>query len=160
MSWNSFCNHHWPANELLYLLIISWISYWLLFFFFLFFNLFFFYLFWYSYLPLGWVRTLCWFYLLFASSQPSLEGFPSHPVIKSQLNLPTAQQANKTKRWGVEARNVALFREPADQEDGRIMCLNNHLIGVWMPVSFIELRGKGSEAIKQKGHLLNSHEFV
>ena len=55
---------------------------------------------------------------------------------------------------------MALFREPADQEDGRIMCLNNHLIGVWMPVSFIELRGKGSEAVKQKGHLLNSHEFV
>ena len=103
---------------------------------------------WYSYLPLGWVRTLRWFYLLFAPSQSSLEGFPSHPVIKSKLILPTAQQANKSKRRGVEARNVALFREPADQEDGRIMCLNNHLIGVWMPVSFTELRGKGSEAVK------------
>ena len=54
---------------------------------------------------------------------------------------------------------MTLFREPADQEDSRLMCLNNHLIGIWMPVSFIELRGKGTE-VKQKGHLLNRHEFV
>ena len=26
----------------------------------------------------------------------------------------------------------------ADQEDGRLMSQNNHLIRVWMPVSFIE----------------------
>lgn len=37
---------------------------------------------WYWHLHLGWVRTLSWFYLLlvcFASSQPHLEGFSSHP---------------------------------------------------------------------------------
>ena len=31
--------------------------------------------------------------------------------------------------------------QPADQEDGKLMPQSNHLIGVWMPGSFIEMRG-------------------
>ena len=33
------------------------------------------------------------------------------------------------KRQGVEARNMTLFGKLADQEDGRIMSQNNHLVG-------------------------------
>ena len=31
--------------------------------------------------------------------------------------------------------------QPADQEDGKLTPQSNHLIGVWMPGSFIEMRG-------------------
>ena len=42
---------------------------------------------------------------------------------------------------------MTLFRELADQADGRLMSQNNHLIGDWMPGSFIE-RGWGN--VKKK----------
>ena len=32
------------------------------------------------------------------------------------------------------------FGKPVDQEDGRLMSQNNHLLGVWMPGSFINQR--------------------
>ena len=38
--------------------------------------------------------------------------------------------------------------KPADGEDGRLKSQNNHLIGVWMPVSFIAQRGGGGEEVK------------
>ena len=41
-------------------------------------------------------------------------------------------------RWGVEARNTTLFGKLADWEDGKLVSLKNHLIGVWMPVSFTD----------------------
>ena len=47
-----------------------------------------------------------------------------------------------TWETGAKARNVTLFRKSADWEDGRLMSQNNHLIGVWMPGSFIEQRGE------------------
>ena len=31
---------------------------------------------------------------------------------------------------------MTLFIKPADQEDGRLMSENNHLVGVWMSGSF------------------------
>ena len=33
---------------------------------------------------------------------------------------------------------MTLFRKLADQEDGRLISQNKHLIRVWMPGSFIE----------------------
>ena len=33
------------------------------------------------------------------------------------------------QRWSIEARNITLFGKPADQEDGRLMSQNNHLMG-------------------------------
>ena len=42
---------------------------------------------------------------------------------------------------------ATLFRKLADREDGRLMSPKNHLIGVWMPVSFIEQRGGGDEEV-------------
>ena len=56
------------------------------------------------------------------------------------------------QRGGVEARNNDCIRKAADQEDGRLKSPKNHLIGVWMPVSFIAQRGGGDEEVKQKGH--------
>jgi len=41
--------------------------------------------------------------------------------------------------------------ELADQEDGRLVPQNNHLIGVWMPGSFIEQRKSNNEELKSKG---------
>ena len=35
---------------------------------------------------------------------------------------------------------MTLFGQPADREDGRLASQNNHLVGVWMPVSFMGQR--------------------
>ena len=43
---------------------------------------------------------------------------------------------------------MTLLGKLADQEDGRLKSQNNHLIGVWMPVSFIAQRGGGDEEVK------------
>ena len=41
---------------------------------------------------------------------------------------------------------MTVIRKPSDQEDGRLMSQNSYLIGVWMPVSFIEHgAGEGEE---------------
>ena len=50
-----------------------------------------------------------------------------------------------------EARNMTLFRELADQEDGRLISQNKHLIRVWMPGSFIDQRERSNEELKSKG---------
>ena len=63
-------------------------------------------------------------------AKPNLS--PSPSSLCSPYNRPMNQ------RRGVEARNMTLFRRPADREDGRLVSLKNHLIWVWMPVSFIE----------------------
>ena len=59
-------------------------------------------------------------------------------VTKSKLALLTTQQADESERRGGEAKNMTLFRKPADQIDGRLTSRSNHLIGAWMPGSFIE----------------------
>ena len=43
---------------------------------------------------------------------------------------------------------MTLFGKPADQENGRLASLKSHLIGVWMPVSFIAQRRGGDEEVK------------
>lgn len=43
---------------------------------------------------------------------------------------------------------MTLFRKLADGEDGRLMSQSNHLVGVWVPVSFIE--SGGNEELKSK----------
>ena len=51
---------------------------------------------------------------------------------------------------------MALFRKPADPEDGRLMSQNNRLIRVWKPGSFIEQRwGKGGCKIQKTINLIN-----
>ena len=52
--------------------------------------------------------------------------------------LLAAWQANESWRQGVGAKNTTLFGKPADREDGRRVSPKNHLIGVWMPISFTE----------------------
>ena len=39
---------------------------------------------------------------------------------------------------------------PADQGKGRPMPQNSHLIGVWMPGSFIDQRERSDEEVKSK----------
>ena len=68
-------------------------------------------------------------------------------VTESKLALLTARQANKSET-GVEAGNMTLFRKPADREDGRLKSQNNHLIRVWMPISFIAQTGGRDEEVK------------
>ena len=59
-------------------------------------------------------------------------------------------------RWiwerGVEVRK-RLIREPADWEDGRLVPQNNHLIGVWMPGSFIDQRERSNEELKSEDRI-------
>ena len=47
---------------------------------------------------------------------------------------------------------MTLFGKLADRGDGRLMSLNNHLLGAWMPVSCIAQRGGGDEEVESKGH--------
>ena len=46
-------------------------------------------------------------------------------------------------------RMMTLSGKSADWKDGRLMSQNNHLIRVWMPVSFIERRWWGSLSVFQ-----------
>lgn len=43
---------------------------------------------------------------------------------------------------------MTLFGKPADRGDSRLMSLNNHLLGVWMPVSCTAQRVGGDEEVK------------
>ena len=62
----------------------------------------------------------------------------------------TGQWIWETRGWGKEE---TLIREPADQEDGKLAPQNNHLIGVWMPGSFIDQRW--GEVKKQSKKAIN-----
>ena len=68
-------------------------------------------------------------------------------VTQSKLSLLAARRPVNRRR-GVETRNMTLFGKPAGREDGRLKSQNNHLIGVWMPVSFIAQRGGGDEEVE------------
>ena len=49
---------------------------------------------------------------------------------------------------------MTLFRKPADREDGRLISQSNHLVRVWMPVSFMDSereREREREREKQRG---------
>ena len=49
---------------------------------------------------------------------------------------------------------MTLFRKLADQTDGRLMSQSNHLIGAWMPGSFIESeRETDNVELKSKGRI-------
>ena len=69
--------------------------------------------------------------ILSSSASRNLAVLPS----PSSLCLPHNRPINQRR---VEARNTILFGKLADQEDGRLVTPKNHLIGVWMPVSFID----------------------
>ena len=56
----------------------------------------------------------------------------------------------ETRSWG---KKETLNGEPADQGDGRLKPQNNHLIGVWMPDSFIDQRERSNEELKSKGRI-------
>ena len=43
---------------------------------------------------------------------------------------------------------MTLFGKLTDQEDGRLTSQNNHLVGVWMPISLIDQREGGVEEVK------------
>ena len=64
----------------------------------------------------------------------------SPAVAKFKTALLTAWQASKSGDKVLRQRMMTLSGKPADWKDGRLMSQNNHLIGVWMPVSFIEQR--------------------
>ena len=74
-------------------------------------------------------------------------------VSPSPRSLCSPHDRPTNRRQGVEARSITLFRELADGEDGRLMSQNNHLIGVWMPGSFIDQRERSSEKLKSKGRI-------
>ena len=67
-------------------------------------------------------------------------------VTKSKLGLLAARQANKSRDEVL--RQGTLFGKLVDHEDSRLLSQKNHLIVVWMPVSFIEQKGGGDEEVK------------
>ena len=71
------------------------------------------------------------------------------PSPGTKLTLLIAWQANKSTDDVLRQGIWTLSGKPASWEDSRLISQNKHLIGVWMPVSFIE----EGEEIKLKGHL-------
>ena len=71
-----------------------------------------------------------------------------HLVTKSKLAQLTTRRASKLGDEVLRQGIAALFRKLADQEDGGPGSPENHLIGFWMPVSFIEQTGRGGEEVK------------
>ena len=61
-------------------------------------------------------------------------------TVTNLCSLCSPQDRSVNLRGGVEARNTTLFGKSADREDGRLASQNNHLVGVWMPVSFMGQR--------------------
>ena len=58
-------------------------------------------------------------------------------LLPSSSSLCSPHNADKSYRQCVKAKNNDFIWKP-----GRLMSQNNHLIGVWMPGSFIEYRGE------------------
>ena len=59
-------------------------------------------------------------------------------LLPSPRSLCSPRNRPMNQRRGAEAKNTTLFGNLADREDGRLVSLKNHLIWVWLPVSFIE----------------------
>ena len=66
------------------------------------------------------------------------------------VHCTTGPWIQETKCWG---REETLVGELVDQQDSRLEPQNNHLIGVWMPGSFIDQREKSNEKLKSKGRI-------
>ena len=84
------------------------------------------------------------------SCSVSLLHFCNHTgghVTESKLAL-LATDGPMNQRRGVDARKTTLPGKPADREDGGLESPKNHLIGVWMPVSFIVQRAGGDEDVQ------------
>ena len=54
---------------------------------------------------------------------------------------------------------MTLIGELADWEDGRLAAQNNHLIGVWIPGSFIDQRERSNEELKSKGGIERERQW-
>ena len=78
-----------------------------------------------------------------------VEEFPWNMYLLPSPSSPCSPH-NRPMNWrqGVEARNTTLFGKLADREDGGLVSPKNHLIRVWMPVSFIAQRRGGDEEVK------------
>jgi len=67
------------------------------------------------------------------------------------------QEASESEGQRVEERSTTLFGKPDDREDGRLMSQNNHLVGVWMPGSFMDQRW--GEVRKQSKKAISSCKY-
>ena len=61
-------------------------------------------------------------------------------ISESKLTLFATREASESEGQRVEERNTTLFGKPADRKDGKLLSQNNHLVGVWMPGSFMDQR--------------------
>ena len=80
-------------------------------------------------------------------------------VTESKLTLLAAWQASESERGGAEARKMTLVGELADWEDGRLAPQNNHLIGIWIPGSFIDQRERSNEELESKGKIERERQW-
>ena len=96
-------------------------------------------------------QSLCWIYYNIASilcfdflTARHVGLLPS----PSSLCMPHNRPINQ--RRGAEARNTTLLGKLADGEDSRLTSRRNHLVRVWMPVSFIQHRaGRWGNKVKR-----------
>ena len=63
-------------------------------------------------------------------------------LLPSPGSLCSLHDRSMNRTRGADARKTTLSGKPADREDGRLESPKNHLIGVWMPVSFMESEGE------------------
>ena len=85
-----------------------------------------------------WLWHLCLLKLLLSPCLPS---------------LPHDRPMNLRDRRDVEARDVKVgwpSRKWDDLEDSRLLSQNNHLVGVWMPGSFMDQRWRGMRKQSKK----------
>ena len=57
---------------------------------------------------------------------------------------------------------MTLFRKPVNREDGRLISQSNHLVRVWMPVSFMDSereRERSKEELKSKGRIERDRQW-
>ena len=72
-------------------------------------------------------------------------------LLPSPSSLSSLRDRPMNQRRGAEARKTTLFGKPADWEDGRLVSPKNHLLWVWMPVSFIASERERRWGSKVKG---------
>ena len=67
------------------------------------------------------------------------------PKSKCTLLITWQSNTSETMCWG---KKYNFFGKLSDQEDGRLVSQNSHLIWSWMPVSFVEYRAGKCEEVK------------
>ena len=87
-----------------------------------------------------WTKSIWVFVCSLAVSQLSVIPLSHLSVLNKAASVKKSKLALLAARQEVLRQGKWLYSKAADQEDGRLAPQNNHLIGVWMPDSFLDQR--------------------